>query len=194
MQVNTNTLSKYKKYMLFVLLGIVALIWILLWGQKIGNLSSQSLSYGTDKEFSDMNEAELDAYMSEAQAALNIITNSPLQVSCQSYRNELSDGIDYGFYLVDGNKHDLSKRNITVGQTDPNKMKYFINYGQTSYSMTTEFLVENATIGCPTIDFPVEDDGEGLVSCDQMLSEMDSTEREWITCTGSYSFTIERDI
>jgi hypothetical protein len=27
-----------------------------------------------------------------------------------------------------------------------------------------------------------------------MLSEMDSTEREWITCTGSYSFTIERDI
>jgi hypothetical protein len=125
-----------------------------------------------------MNEAELDSYMSEAQAALNNILNSPLQVSCQSYRNEVSDGIDYGFYLVDGNRHDLSKRNITVGQTNPNKTKYTITYNQTYYSMTTEFLVENTSIGCPTIDFPVEDDGEGLVSCDQMLSEMDSTERE----------------
>ncbi len=140
-------------------------------------------------------------------------------VTCKKYESPVEDGLDFKVYLASskityavttdtGRTIDVSsivnadyfrQQKIGLGQSEPSLMKYEISYSRSAITLLSKIFINGTEFKCPDIVLPILEDPTAatlaeIPSCNEIVYDLSEEEKQGVTCTWDYAFSIEKTI
>lgn len=189
----------FSKILISLIIIFWALVMSLIWGENMPfakwfsqkNLSSSVIASTSTSPIPGMS-CEKISWNEDGEEIIDfILTSQQSRINTLRFLSSVT-------YVADKSVQDLHSLlqvggDITIWQQDYQKRKFHIAYTDDTIVYTQSLFFQGAEYKCP----PVELQGEKELSsytCQDLYAELDSSDRQRVTCTGDQSFTVEQPL